>query len=67
MNNYEELLDELIKRIDSDRDSARRRFSAFVAEGNEEAAAFNQGESAALATVLFDIKELIREVETNKA
>lgn len=67
MKNYEELLDELTKRIDSDRESARRRFSAFVAEGNEEAAAFNQGESTALAIVLHDIKELIREVETNKA
>jgi len=67
MNNYEELLDELVKRIDADRESARRRFSAFVAEGNEEAAAFNQGESAALTTVLFDIRELIREVETNQA
>lgn len=67
MKNYEELLDELIKRINSDRESARRRFSAFVAEGNEEAASFNKGESTALAIVLHDIKELIREVETNKA
>jgi hypothetical protein len=67
MENYEELLDELIKRIDSDRESARTRRSAFIAEGNEEAAGFNHGASNALSTVLFDIKELIREVETNKA
>ena len=67
MKNYEELLEELVNRINADRESARKRFSAFVAEGNEEAAAFNQGESTALATLLFDIKELIREVETNQA
>jgi hypothetical protein len=67
MKNYEELLTELTRRIDSDREDARARRSAFVAEGNMEASAFNHGASNALATVLHDIKQLILEVETSKS
>lgn len=64
MKNYEELLDELIRRIESDRESARTRMEAFIGHGNKEAASFNHGESVALGIVLCDIKELITELET---
>lgn len=67
MKNYQELLTELTRRIDSDREGARARRSAFVAEGNTEASAFNHGASSALSIVLGDIKQMIVEVETSKS